>query len=248
MVDVFLHCLFISSERLLHVSNLESLILLSLFLYFRGVTDSNYRNFTSLIISGFGFDHLTTILLSMPSAAFQLTYVLTGALVSSKLPKARCYAIAGLNTIGLIGCILIRQLPHNTKVGRLFGIYFFGAYAGGFPISLSLVASNTGGFTKKGTVTAILFLAYCAGNIGGPQMFLSSEAPHYPTAFTGLLACFCLAVVSILGLRFYMSWENRRRDAEFGPITERGVEGSSDEVETGTDETDWNNKTFRYHL
>ena len=184
----------------------------------------------------------------MPSAAFQLTYVFLGALVSSRLPKARCFAIAGLNTIGLIGCVLIRQLPHENKVGRLFGIYFFGAYAGGFPISLSLVASNTGGFTKKGTVTAILFLGYCAGNIGGPQMFLNNEAPNYPTAFTGLLACFCLAVASIAVLRVYMSWENHRRDAQFGPITENNTDTISDEIETGTDETDWDNKTFRYHL
>ncbi len=205
-----------------------------------------FTNFSSLIIAGFGFSPLTTILLNMPSAAFQLLYVLVGALAASKLPRARCITIAALNTIGLIGCLLIRQLDHENRTGRLFGIYLFGAYAGGFPISLSLVASNTGGFTKRGTVTAVLFLGYCAGNIGGPQMFLATEAPNYPTAFTSLLICFCLAAASIMLLAVYMGWQNRKRDREYGVSTSQGEE-DLDTVDT-IDKTDWENKSFRYCL
>ena len=206
-----------------------------------------FTNFTSLIIKGFGFDTLTTILLGMPSGAFHLSYVIFGALAATKLPKARCLTIAALNTIALVGCLLVRQLPEDNKVGRLFGIYLFGAYAGGFPISLSLVASNTGGFTKRGTVTAILFLGYCAGNIGGPQMFLATEAPRYPTAFTALLICFCLAIASIVCLAVYMGWQNGKRDKESGnqSVTEEGEH--LDFIET-IDETDWENRRFRYCL
>ncbi|KAH8901302.1 MFS general substrate transporter [Thozetella sp. PMI_491] len=205
-----------------------------------------FTNFSSIIISGFGFNTLTTILLSMPSAGFQLIYTLGGAFLASKLPKARCLTIAGLNSIGLIGCLLIRQLPHDNQVGRLFGIYLFGAYAGGFPISLSLIASNIGGFTKRGTVTAILFLGYCAGNIGGPQMFLSKEAPDYHTAFTSLLICFCLAVASILALALYMNWQNKKRENEGAVVVQdMASRGAGEHL---VDETDWENKHFRYCL
>ncbi|KAH8645733.1 putative vitamin H transporter [Xylariales sp. PMI_506] len=206
-----------------------------------------FTNFTSLIISGFGFDSLTTILLGMPSGGFHLMYVVLGAVAATKLPKARCLTIAVLNTIALVGCLLIRQLPHDNKVGRLFGIYLFGAYAGGFPISLSLVASNTGGFTKRGTVTAILFLGYCAGNIGGPQMFLSTEAPSYPTAFTSLLICFCLAIASIVSLAFYMSLQNNKRDKE-NLSSSAVIDGENLDSSMTVDETDWENKSFRYCL
>jgi hypothetical protein len=33
--------------------------------------------------------------------------------------------------------------------------------------------------TKKATVSAMLFVAYCTGNIIGPQLFLTKEAPKY---------------------------------------------------------------------
>ena len=33
--------------------------------------------------------------------------------------------------------------------------------------------------TKKSTVSAMLFIAYCIGNIVGPQFYLASEEPTY---------------------------------------------------------------------
>jgi hypothetical protein len=46
-------------------------------------------------------------------------------------------------------------------------------------LMLSLAASNIAGFTKKSTVMAMIFLGYCAGNLSGPQFFISTEAPDY---------------------------------------------------------------------
>ncbi len=45
------------------------------------------------------------------------------------------------------------------------------------PLSLSLIATNFKGATKKMTVTAVLFVGYCIGNIAGPQFLKSTEAP-----------------------------------------------------------------------
>ncbi len=44
------------------------------------------------------------------------------------------------------------------------------------PLTLGLISSNYKGVTKKMTVTAIVFVTYCAGNIAGPQTFKASEA------------------------------------------------------------------------
>lgn len=42
-----------------------------------------------------------------------------------------------------------------------------------------MVSSNVAGFTKKAVTSAMVFIAYCAGNIIGPFLFFPSEAPGY---------------------------------------------------------------------
>ena len=54
-----------------------------------------------------------------------------------------------------------------------------GIYSAAMPISMAMISSNIGGFTKKATVSAIYFIMYCAGNIIGPQLFFEEEAPKY---------------------------------------------------------------------
>jgi len=66
---------------------------------------------------------------------------------------------------------------------RLFSYYIFSSFASGLPLSLSLVSSNVAGYTKKATVSAMMFIAYCAGNIIGPFLFFSHEAPRYQASF-----------------------------------------------------------------
>jgi ACS family allantoate permease-like MFS transporter len=81
------------------------------------------------------------------------------------------------NNISLIGCILVYAT--DNKGPRLLGLFIFVAYAAGIPLTLSMVSSNVSGYTKKATVSAIMFIAYCTGNIIGPFLFFSEEAPRY---------------------------------------------------------------------
>lgn len=53
------------------------------------------------------------------------------------------------------------------------------ASVAGMPLSFSLISANTGGFTKRATVSAMILIAYCVGNIIGPFLFFEREAPHY---------------------------------------------------------------------
>jgi hypothetical protein len=43
-----------------------------------------------------------------------------------------------------------------------------------------MVSTNIVGNTKKTVVSAMLFVAYCVGNIVSPQVFLTAEEPRYP--------------------------------------------------------------------
>ncbi len=224
------------------------------------IPNGGFTNFSSLIIRGFGFPLFTTLLMGLPSAAFQLIFVLGSSFLATKFRKSRCIIMSLLCTISVIGSVLVRELPQDNKVGRLFGVMILGAYAASFPLSLSLIASNVAGFTKKSTVTAIMLMGYCAGNIAGPQLFLKREAPGYKTAFTALLICFCCAFGFVLTLREVMRRENNKRDKEQGRVIEaekragqdgqpeEGSEEVLDEGDLSFDMTDFENRSFRYCL
>lgn len=122
---------------------------------------------------------------------------------------------------------------------KLFGYYLLSPGTAVLPLAMSLVGVNYKGSTKKMTMTAILFLAYCAGNIAGPQFFKEDEAPKYQTAFRAIMVCYCL-VLGIVGLlRVYLVWENRRKEK---------TEGELIEVEGEEELTDRNMPRFRYWM
>ena len=110
------------------------------------------------------------------------------------------------------GMVMIYALPHHARNAKLSGFCLAMAFAANMPLCLSMVASNVGGFSKKATVNAMVFIAYCTGNIVRPQFYLTFEASLYPTGFKASLAGFCLGTFWLICLGAYDMWENRRRD------------------------------------
>lgn len=211
------------------------------------------RQFSSLIVKGFGFSTFDTLLLSMPIAAFQIIWVAISSVLAWKLRRSRCYIIACLQLIALTGSAMVYGVPESNKWGRMAGLWLMPAYAAGFPLSLSLIASNVAGYTKKTTVSAILFIAYCTGNIIGPQLFFADQAPRYQSGFIAILVCFGLATATILGMRQYMAWCNKTRNSKQArtiDVEEKQREVSTEDhlVRTGLDQTDFENPDFRYYL
>lgn len=75
-------------------------------------------------------------------------------------------------------------------------------------------------------------------------MFLTWDEPRYFIAFATHLGCYSLLVIVIVGLRFYLVRENKRRDA----MAAAGVGEARDErmVHAFEDLTDRENPNFRY--
>ncbi|KAE8310180.1 major facilitator superfamily domain-containing protein [Aspergillus transmontanensis] len=210
-------------------------------------------NFSSLVIASFGFDTFNTLLYTIPMAAVALIFLLLSAVTCNRFRGLRCYWMIITLLISLIGILLMRQLPVQKKWGRLVGVWLVTVFGAGFPLSLSLVSSNFAGFTKKSTVTAILFIGYCVGNIAGPQLFKKNQAPHYYSAFAAILACFCIAVLDVVLLRVYMVWENKRRDQKQGRVIEPETKEAQDSEDSTArrgvgDVSDWQNQNFRFCL
>lgn len=77
-------------------------------------------------------------------------------------------------------------------------------------------------------------------------MFLTKEAPVYETAFRAAFICFALCIVLTVILRFYLVWENKRRD-RFAAAA--GGEVGTLEGDEFLDMTDKQQKAvFRYML
>ena len=117
--------------------------------------------------------------MGLPASAFQLTTVILVAVFTTYVRKSRHIALVLTYIMAIAGILMIKLLPNAEKLARLAGFWLIMAVAPAFPLMLSLSASNIAGFTKKSTVMAMIFLGYCAGNLSGPQFFISTEAPHY---------------------------------------------------------------------
>lgn len=113
-----------------------------------------------------------------------------------------------------------------------------GSFVASLVLALQLPATNVGGYTKRVTSTAFVFLAYCIGNIIGPHAFLSSEAPVYETGCKVGIACASGQICLAFALRALLISRNKKRDAQGLPPPEL------DEVME--DLTDFENPNFRY--
>lgn len=150
---------------------------------------ANKSQFSSIIIAGFGFSRLNSLLLGAPGGLLQIFAIGCICLAARYIKKSRIVTMIVVISFALVGVILMVALPEHNKWGRWTGIFLLGPFATSIPISLSLITSNVGGLSKKATVSAMLFIAYCTGNVIGPQLFLSREAPDYPVCHFCRSAC-----------------------------------------------------------
>ena len=213
------------------------------------IPNGGISNFLSLTTAGFGFNTLQTLLLSIPSFAGGVLAVVVSTYFASRFPNSRCFIMAIALLISIVGAALVYGLPQTNKAGRMVGLCIWPAFVATFPLILSMVASNYSGFTKKATATASIFVFYAVGNIVGPFLYFSYQAPTYSSGFLSAIICQAIAVALCFVLRFYLMWQNQRRDRLIGtPIDTTNCEARL-EIENGlviSDETDWQKKDFRY--
>lgn len=99
---------------------------------------------------------------------------------------------------------------------------------------------NVSGHTKRLTVNATIFLAYCIANIIGPQIFITREAPHYTTGYNAILGFEVTAICALLVYAGGCIIENKKRDRR------EGIDVMMNINEQLGDLTDYEKKGFRY--
>ncbi|KAH8600202.1 MFS general substrate transporter [Bisporella sp. PMI_857] len=207
-------------------------------------------SFGNLALKSFGFTSLETTLVTLPASVIAFSTIVSTGWLASRYRNITTFLIIAVVIPPVVGSALIFSV--KVKGVRLFAYYCLQTGPGAMPLFLGLVSANYKGVTKKMTVTAIVFVTYCAGNIIGPQTFISSEKNHgYPTAFKSILCCYGIVMVLSMTLRLYLTFINKRRDR-----TEGGIDGQ-DQIAPGKreltasdyeDVTDFNTPGFRYRL
>ncbi|OJJ35937.1 hypothetical protein ASPWEDRAFT_134459 [Aspergillus wentii DTO 134E9] len=174
------------------------------------IPNGGTQNFGNLVLTGFGFTSLQSTLVTLPASFIAFFTVVGTGWLSGRFANITTLLICTVAIFPIIGSVII--YAGAAKGVKLFAYYLLSTGPSTIPLVLGLVGANYKGSTKKLTVSAILFIAYCAGNIAGPQLFRSSDAPHYPMAFRGIMISYALVIAFSFALRFYLVWFNRRRD------------------------------------
>ncbi|RDW56661.1 hypothetical protein BP6252_14074 [Coleophoma cylindrospora] len=205
------------------------------------ISNGGLQNFGNLVVDGFGFSSLDTVLFGIPASFIAGVTIWGSGIIAGRFKNITTYLIAAVLVPPVIGGAII--YTQNGRGVRLFGYYLLQTAYASNPLALSLVATNFKGATKKMTVTAVLFIGYCAGNISGPHFFITKEAPRYATGFRAVFSTFALAIVITLLLRTYLVWKNLKSAQEPANADSIDVNQLVEE-----DITDWEAKGFIYRL
>jgi len=136
------------------------------------IANGPVSSFIPIIINGFGFSGLNSLLLTMPSGAVSGTIELLAPFLAYKIPKVRTWIIAVCECGTIMSALLLWLLPRNSMGGLLFGVYFLASFGGAYAVIMGLQIANTAGYTKRSVTSSGLFVGYC---LGEPRIFLLIE-------------------------------------------------------------------------
>jgi uncharacterized membrane protein YoaK (UPF0700 family) len=216
--------------------------------------------FGPLIVSTFGYSSLESILFQFPLGAIvavgiPLTGWLCGRYRNIRIPTMILCCLPVIAGYVIIWKSSWGHRPIAPVVGYSI-IGFFGPVVG---LTVSLGACNVAGETKKSFMAAAVFVAYCVGNIVGPQLVRSeTKAEHYPGLWTGLIvlcvilisscdnstnlvSSYIVTILSASTLYVILRRENKRRE-------QLGLDEQERDRVAFKDLTDKENPYFRYVL
>lgn len=223
------------------------------------IPNGGAQNFANIVVESFGFTNLQSTLVNIPYSLLSAVIIMGSGRLAGRFRNLNCLLIVLVILPCIVGSAIIYKRSHVPHKFHLFAYFLLSSGSAAMPLNMALVQSNYRGVTKKMTITAMLFLAYCSGNIIGPHFFRKSEDPLYGTAFKVITVCYSLAIMCAIGLRIYLQRVNAKRVrdemvacASYGVANheDTSIDGSSNQERVDDhdeeDITDWQNVGFRY--
>jgi MFS family permease len=127
------------------------------------ITNGPVSSFFPIIISGFGFNRLNALLLTLPAGIVIGTIELVVPYIVCRVDDMRTWLIVICQCGTIAASLLLWLLPRDEKGGLLFACYILASYSGGYAVLMGLQVANTAGYTKRSVTSAGIFVGYCLG-------------------------------------------------------------------------------------
>ena len=127
------------------------------------IANGPISTFTPIIINGFGFSQLNSLLLMMPTGAYAGTVQLIFPYLAYRFPNIRTYLVCAAQVGTVIAALLLWLLPLNATGGLLFAMFILPSVGAGYAVLMGLVIANTAGYTKKSVASSGMYIGYCLG-------------------------------------------------------------------------------------
>ncbi|KGU12792.1 D-galactonate transporter [Candida albicans L26] len=194
---------------------------------------------TILLNEDFGYTPSKSLLMQMPQGAVEIVGCVLLAWLCKFLPSRMLMGITATSITVLAECLLAFCKSNSA---RLAGFYLNLLGPLGFICCLSCVSSNVVGHTKKVTTNAMFLIAYCVGNLIGPQTFISTQAPGYTGAKVAIVVCGFVSLFTLIAIYISYYIENKKRNSR-PPVDMSHIENYE-----FADLTDKENPNFRYSI
>ncbi|KAL2756078.1 hypothetical protein ACRALDRAFT_1050650 [Sodiomyces alcalophilus JCM 7366] len=182
------------------------------------VTAMVTNTFGPIIVGGFGFEPAKTSLLNIPFGAVQLLIIFPSSYLAHRFRIKSVFLEAILMPV-LAGAIMLYLLDRSRTPPLLAAYYMLAFLFGGNPLIVSWMISNIGGATKKSVIMSLYNIGASAGNIIGPLLFNSDDAPYYRPGLEKTMGITC-ALIAIVGLQvawlFFLNKRQERRRVKNG--------------------------------
>ncbi|KAF4447957.1 allantoate permease [Fusarium albosuccineum] len=145
--------------------------------------------FGPLIVSTFGFSTLESILFQFPLGAICAVGIPLSGWICSRYRNIRIPTLVACCLPVIAGFVIIWKSEWGHRpAAPVVGYSIVGFFGPVVSLTVTLGAANMVGETKKSFMASAVFVAYCVGNIIGPQLVRSeTKSQHYPELWTGLI-------------------------------------------------------------
>ncbi|KAF7591561.1 hypothetical protein BBP40_001441 [Aspergillus hancockii] len=173
------------------------------------IPSGGISTFGNLIIKSFGYGSFQTILFNIPFGVIQVLAILGGGWLATRYERKGLVTV-GFSMIAAVGTLLMLVVPREQKGVLLFGYYLVSCLAAVTPLVYAWEAQNTAGDTKRKCTSAVVLIGMCAGNVIGPQLYSTSQAPLYRPGLISNLILFVVVAVFAILINFYLIYLNRK--------------------------------------
>lgn len=168
------------------------------------------------LIKGFGFDKFNATLLNIPFGGLQAIAILAGSWAAARW-RLKSAMVVILALLGLAGALMLFFANNQPTVNvplALVGYYFLAFMFGTSPVIYSWAIANVGGQTKKSTMLSFMNCATATGQLTGPLLLDSRDAPRYLPGVRSLMIAQAVLVAAAIAQVVCLYLNNKRKEAQ----------------------------------